>query len=101
MLSYKTCKVNGKYEGAPDVEFCKGKGPMTMCSACSVKFPCAKGKEVPEPKCTVNVKARDQWVEYGLQRFRTVFSASAGIDVSKYCDEWSKSLYSLLKLAVT
>ncbi|KAK0652371.1 hypothetical protein B0T16DRAFT_406084 [Cercophora newfieldiana] len=41
----------------------------------------------PEP-CQVNAVARDTWEEWGLQRYRTTFSAT-GIDPAGYCDLWA------------
>ncbi|KAK4444760.1 hypothetical protein QBC34DRAFT_474253 [Podospora aff. communis PSN243] len=37
--------------------------------------------------CHANSQYRDQWVENGLTRFRTVFSAS-GIDPGTHCRYW-------------
>ncbi|KAK4444759.1 hypothetical protein QBC34DRAFT_429655 [Podospora aff. communis PSN243] len=37
--------------------------------------------------CHINSQYRDKWVEYGMQRWRTVFSAS-GINPETFCSRW-------------
>ncbi|KAK0631260.1 hypothetical protein B0T14DRAFT_596966 [Immersiella caudata] len=41
--------------------------------------------------CVVNSRNRDVWVENGLSRWRTVFSAE-GTDPGLYCDIWRNAL---------
>ncbi|KAK4444794.1 hypothetical protein QBC34DRAFT_474318 [Podospora aff. communis PSN243] len=40
-------------------------------------------------RCRVNSRMRDLWVENGMTRFRTVFSASV-IDPGTYCQYWHR-----------
>jgi hypothetical protein len=43
--------------------------------------------EVVKRDCLVNARQRDLWVEYGLSRWRTVFSAE-NTDPGKFCHYW-------------
>jgi hypothetical protein len=40
-------------------------------------------------RCRVNSRMRDLWVENGMTRFRTAFSASV-IDPGTYCQYWHR-----------
>jgi hypothetical protein len=46
--------------------------------------------------CVVNARQRDLWVEAGLSRWRTVFSAE-GTDPGNFCHYWfDRTLYPIL-----
>jgi hypothetical protein len=62
--------------------------PPLLCTAKISPSTAAHVKRVPgDGPCHVNSKMRDQWVEAGMTRFRTTFSAS-GIDPGTYCQYW-------------
>ncbi|KAK0619720.1 hypothetical protein B0T14DRAFT_519726 [Immersiella caudata] len=45
----------------------------------------------PDPgPCQIDAEYRDQWVEYGMVRYRTVFRAAYGPDPSTFCKYWHK-----------
>lgn len=113
MITYQSCSLsNGQYKGYVDTDYCKSQGPLSLCSACTVKFPCQadlpiKSKIlpispfpsssvkriltsvcVPTEKCVVNSSYKDSWNEVGMSRYRVVFSA-VNTDPAAYCDQWS------------
>ncbi|KAF2720853.1 glycoside hydrolase family 18 protein [Polychaeton citri CBS 116435] len=92
LISYLNCKVNDQYIGFLDGDWCEDyEDGFTICSACTVKFPCVAGlSTIPGATCTVNAYYRDSWVETGLARYRTVITASGTVDISTFCDEWKR-----------
>jgi hypothetical protein len=47
----------------------------------------------PRANCVVNARQRDLWVENGLSRWRTVFSAE-GTDPANFCHYWFDGMFS-------